>query len=107
MAPPPPLWRPRRAEGPLRLTPAGGKPQQKHLVVLQFWTRCAPVFTHWQVLLLLQGGFLLPESLSELGQASLRRCDLQVPLAQAVFVLLQPAALILVQLVPQLKKTVS
>ena len=65
----------------------------------------SPVFrcTHRQVLFLLQGGFLLPESLPELGEPSVHRCDLQVPLVQAVSLLLQPAALIRVQLVPHLE----
>lgn len=58
--------------------------------------------THRQVLLLLQGGLLLPEPLAQLGQPSVHRCHLQVPLVQAVSLLLQPAALVLIQLVPQL-----
>lgn len=58
--------------------------------------------SHLQVLLLLQGSLLLPEPLSELGQPTVHRRHLQVPLVQGVSLLLQPAALVLVQLVPQL-----
>lgn len=60
------------------------------------------VRTDRQILLLLQSSFLLPEPLAELGQPPVHRSHLQVPLVQAFSLQLQPAALVLVQLVPQL-----
>lgn len=62
------------------------------------------VQTHWQILFLLQGSLLLPKALSQLCQTSVHHSSLQVLLVQAVLLLLQPAALILIQPVPQLDR---
>lgn len=56
-----------------------------------------------QLLVLLQGRFLPPEALSELGEPPLQGLLLQAPLAQAAPLLLQTAALLLVPSAPPLE----
>lgn len=62
------------------------------------------VQTYWQILFLLQGCLLLPKALSKFSQASVHHSNLHVSFIQAVFLLLQPGTLILIQPVPQLAK---
>lgn len=77
---------------------------------VRMYTTCvctlrACVYTHRQVLFLLQSGLLLPEAVSELTDPFVHRGHLQVALVQTVSLMLQLGILLLVKLVTQLEGT--